>query len=260
MIKVKSPARGGGPPRLPANGQSGQRTRWDRALGRRRRGTCLSSLVPTFTLSSSPTLLLRDVAGREEGQPQASRPAVLHLPQTRHGRIDPSRLLEQLPPYKNSPLSEHYSGHPQIHDSCITRTSSATSTLIPVSDSTSSALNPAATSSSTKRPPLVFPVGANQDGRRSSARSVTIASTTPRAVSGKSQFSTSLGAPRASVCSSIAITCRAPTARSIAPPMPPPTMPGTDQLARSPLPPTWYVPSTTAYSRPPRAISNEVTL
>jgi len=32
---------------------------------------------------------------------------------------------------------------------------------------------------------------------------------------------------------------RAPTARSIAPPMPPPVMPGTDQLARSPFAPTW---------------------
>ena len=41
--------------------------------------------------------------------------------------------------------------------------------------------------------------------------------------------------------------------------MPPPIMPGADQLARSPLPPTWYVPRMTAYSRPPRAISNDVT-
>jgi len=86
-----------------------------------------------------------------------------------------------------------------------------------------------------------------------------IASTQFGMVSGKSHRSTSLGRPRESQCSSVVNTCRAPAARSIAPPMPPPIIPGADQLARSPLPPTWYVPRMTAYSRPPRAISNDVT-
>jgi len=61
----------------------------------------------------------------------------------------------------------------------------------------------------------------------------------PGAVIGYVQDGTSLGFPRESVCSHIAITRCAPAARSMAPPIPPPAWPGADQLARSPLPATW---------------------
>src|SRR6185437_11785321 len=65
-------------------------------------------------------------------------------------------------------------------------------------------------------------------------RSVTTRSTTAWPVSGSEQAFTILGAPDFSTCSITTTTRLTPATRSIAPPMPLTTLPGTIQLARSP--------------------------
>ncbi|SLC48454.1 Uncharacterised protein [Mycobacteroides abscessus subsp. abscessus] len=58
------------------------------------------------------------------------------------------------------------------------------------------------------------------------------------------QASTILGLPSRSVCSITTMTRRAPWTRSIAPPIPFTILPGTIQLARSPVFDTCIPPST----------------
>ena len=62
------------------------------------------------------------------------------------------------------------------------------------------------------------------------------------------------------MCSIATIRRRAPTARSIAPPMLPPPRSGTDQFARSPRSETCNPPSTATSMCPPRIIANEAAL
>ena len=87
--------------------------------------------------------------------------------------------------------------------------------------------------------------------------SVITRSTHPIAVSGSEQRSTSLLDPSGPRWFITAITRRAPTARSIAPPIPATFFPGTIQLARSPFSATSIAPSTAASTCPPRIIANE---
>ncbi len=85
-----------------------------------------------------------------------------------------------------------------------------------------------------------------------------IRSTTPRPVSGSEHSETILAVPSLATCSVITSTRRAPATRSIAPPMPLTTLPGIDQLARSPPADTSIAPRIAVPMWPPRIIANEV--
>ncbi len=115
---------------------------------------------------------------------------------------------------------------------------------------TSSSVAPGASSSSRNRSPA----------GSSTASSVTIRVTQPRAVSGRAQRRTSFGAPLRSVWSVVTITRGTRCASSIAPPTPGAARPGTRQFARSPRTSVSNAPSTHTPTRPARTSANEVTL
>ena len=73
-------------------------------------------------------------------------------------------------------------------------------------------------------------------------------------VTGSEHSSTILGAPSRAVCSIITTTFAAPWTRSIAPPMPLTSLPGTAQFARSPRALTCIAPRTATSTWPPRII------
>src|SRR5882757_2794694 len=118
----------------------------------------------------------------------------------------------------------------------------------PVARRISSTVTPGAVSTSSNRSPA---------GSRTPS-SVITRWITPGAVSGSAQRSRSLGAPCLSVCVQRTTTLAAPAARSMAPPMPRTSAPGTVQLARSPLHATCMAPSTATSIRPERIIANDV--
>ena len=91
--------------------------------------------------------------------------------------------------------------------------------------------------------------------RRKTQSSVTIVSTAAAAVSGNEQRSTIFGSPLDDVAVIVTITLRAPTTRSIAPPTPSTSFPGTAQFAMSPRSLTWSAPSTAVSTWPPRIIA-----
>src|SRR5690606_15969795 len=92
---------------------------------------------------------------------------------------------------------------------------------ISVSAQTSSGENPGATDSTASAP----------SRRRNTARSVTTMSAQALAVSGYVHRWTSFGCPWLSWCSMSTMTVAVDAARSMAPPIPPPAMPGVAQLA-----------------------------
>ena len=80
-------------------------------------------------------------------------------------------------------------------------------------------------------------------------------SATPRAVSGYVHSATIFGSPFDDVAVMVTITRRAPTTRSIAPPTPSTSFPGTAQFAMSPAIETCSAPSTATSTCPPRIMA-----
>ena len=85
--------------------------------------------------------------------------------------------------------------------------------------------------------------------------SVISRSTTPAPVSGRLQALSSLGAPDFSQWSMTTTTRLTPATRSMAPPMPLTILPGTIQLARSPVSDTCIPPRIDRAICPPRIIA-----
>ena len=80
---------------------------------------------------------------------------------------------------------------------------------------------------------------------------------TPSPVSGSVHCGMIFGAPVLVVCSISTTTRLTPATRSIAPPMPLTSLPGTIQLARSPLSVTSIAPRIARSMWPPRIIAND---
>src|SRR5690606_7925080 len=89
------------------------------------------------------------------------------------------------------------------------------------------------------------------------ARSVMIRLTTPRPVSGRVHSGRILESPFLVQCSISTTTRLTPATRSIAPPMPLTILPGTIQLARSPLSVTSIAPRIARSTWPPRIMAKE---
>ena len=87
--------------------------------------------------------------------------------------------------------------------------------------------------------------------------SVMMRSTTPTPVSGRVHSGMIFGVPALVTCSISTTTRCTPATRSIAPPMPLTILPGTIQLARSPLSVTCMAPRMARLMWPPRIIANE---
>ncbi len=89
------------------------------------------------------------------------------------------------------------------------------------------------------------------------ARSVQTADTQRVPVSGSEHCLRILGLPSLVACSIITTTRRAPTTRSIPPPIPFTIFPGTSQFARSPFSDTSSAPRMARSTWPPRIIAND---